>query len=265
MIITPYTAATAEDAPEQGEAFYDVWYRGRRDAVAVLDQDDFTYGPLLRLVAQHITPGTRMLDYGCGDGIVALFAAARGADVLGVDFSREAVARATAYVKAHAIANARFAQLEFRKVGALGPFDLVWASEVIEHVSDDVGLVAWIARQLRPDGTCILTTRLASDPGHRFRRWLRGRDWIDEADGHVRRYDAEGLTRILEGAGLRVVKVSTREGLIRTLIYKSWTGGKIFRVLSRFGAGRWSMDVADAAAVKLFGAMQLIVVAIKAA
>lgn len=58
MNITQHAAAP-EYAREQGEAFYDVWYRGRVDSLAVLDHDDFVYGPLLHLIARHIRPGTR--------------------------------------------------------------------------------------------------------------------------------------------------------------------------------------------------------------
>jgi SAM-dependent methyltransferase len=257
---------TPEPKPAaQGDAFYDVWYRGRIDPVTVPDEDDIVYGWLLRFLAKHITAGTRLLDYGCGDGIIALFAASRGADALGVDFSRGAIARASDYVQRHAIANARFEQVQSDAAGVAGaPFDVVWSSEVIEHVDDDSGLIRSMADVLRPDGICILTTRLARDPSHRLRKWLYGTDPIDLADGHVRRYDAAQLSRVVEGAGFQVLEITTREGFVRTFLYKSRTGGRILRRVRRYRIGRRLVDAADVIAARLFGPAQVIIVARKA-
>lgn len=47
----------------------------------------------LRLVAEMVTPGTRVLDVGCGDGeLLALLADARGVDARGIELSRQGVA-----------------------------------------------------------------------------------------------------------------------------------------------------------------------------
>ena len=47
----------------------------------------------LRLVAEMVTPGTRVLDVGCGDGeLLALLADTRGVDARGIELSRQGVA-----------------------------------------------------------------------------------------------------------------------------------------------------------------------------
>ena len=47
----------------------------------------------LRLVAEMVTPGSRVLDVGCGDGeLLALLAETRGVDARGIELSREGVA-----------------------------------------------------------------------------------------------------------------------------------------------------------------------------
>lgn len=68
---------------------------------------------------------------------------------------------------------------------------------------------------------------------------------------------------MLESAGLRREQVLTAEGLFRTFCYKYRTGGLIFRTLNRSAFGRWLMGRIDAAAVRVFGPAQLIVIAQK--
>lgn len=47
----------------------------------------------LKLVAEMVTPGSRVLDVGCGDGqLLALLAETRGVDARGIELSREGVA-----------------------------------------------------------------------------------------------------------------------------------------------------------------------------
>src|SRR5262245_57130653 len=55
-----------------------------------------------------ITPSTRVLDLGCGDGTTALPAARRGAAVLGVDIARNLVEAGNRRAKEQGLANLRF-------------------------------------------------------------------------------------------------------------------------------------------------------------
>jgi 2-polyprenyl-6-hydroxyphenyl methylase/3-demethylubiquinone-9 3-methyltransferase len=100
--------------------------------------------------------GKRVLDVGCGAGLLCEPLARLGADVTGVDAAAENVAAA----RAHAVGSG-FA-IEYR-VGELaeldlGCFDLVTAMEVLEHVADKPAFVAALAASLAPDGLLILST-----------------------------------------------------------------------------------------------------------
>ena len=109
--------------------------------------------------------GDALLDIGAGGGRHAFEAARRGAHVVPVDLSaadlKDAAAVLAAMVADGAIApdtavgciNGDAVQLPF----AAESFDRVIASEVMEHVPDDVAALAELTRVLRPGGTIAVT------------------------------------------------------------------------------------------------------------
>jgi SAM-dependent methyltransferase len=82
-------------------------------------------------------------------------------------------------------------------------FDLVVCQNVLEHIGDDGGAVAAMARALRPGGHLALI--VPAGPG------LYGP--LDEAYGHWRRYDEDTLRAVVAGAGLEVVELRPMNGL----------------------------------------------------
>jgi SAM-dependent methyltransferase len=76
-------------------------------------------------IHRHLAPGARVLDIGCGTGSDAIWFAAQGFDVTGVDVSAAMVTRAEAAAVA-ADSKARFHHGDVRAVAsALGSFDVV--------------------------------------------------------------------------------------------------------------------------------------------
>jgi SAM-dependent methyltransferase len=78
-----------------------------------------------------------------------------------------------------------------------GDRDLVVALNVVEHIEDDHGAVAAMARALRPQG--VLTLLVPAHPR------LYGP--LDRQYGHARRYTKDRLRAVVEGAGLTVVDI----------------------------------------------------------
>jgi len=99
--------------------------------------------------------GRRVLDAGCGGGLVARELAAAGAEVVGVDRSRGSlgVARRAAGTR-FAPAQGRLERLPF----AAGAFDAVVAADVLEHLPDLPAAVAELARVLAPGGSFVFDT-----------------------------------------------------------------------------------------------------------
>jgi len=98
--------------------------------------------------------GKRVLDVGCGGGILAESLAGEGAIVTGVDPSEKSLAVAREHARrsqlsidyrlatAETLASCRFTE----------PFDLVFAVDVLEHVGDPDATLAGIATALAPGG-----------------------------------------------------------------------------------------------------------------
>lgn len=159
------------------------WFRGRR---ALLE----------RLLRRHLPSGppASILDFGCGTGGNALTYAAFG-PVVGIEPDRNALRFASSRPAAARPYPITYA----RAVGTALPlrsasFDVVVASDVLEHIADDGAAAREIARVLKPRGVFVFSV-----PAH---PWL----WSahDEALWHQRRYRRPELLRLLASAGLEI-------------------------------------------------------------
>jgi ubiquinone/menaquinone biosynthesis C-methylase UbiE len=159
-----------------------------------------------RFLLGELRPGDRALDIGCGTGEFTAAMAQAGAEATGVDVAEAALRRA----------RSRHPELDFRLVpidGDLpfgdGSFDLVWASEVIEHVSDTARWLSEVRRVLAPGGRLLVTT-----PSHgRLRVALGGVERFSEPLGdHLHLYTKGSLGALLGEFGFREVRVRAVEG-----------------------------------------------------
>jgi 2-polyprenyl-6-hydroxyphenyl methylase/3-demethylubiquinone-9 3-methyltransferase len=110
--------------------------------------------------------GRRVLDAGCGGGLVARELAAAGAEVVGVDRSlgslgvaRRAVRRRGPEGVPRSIGSFRPTQGRLERLPfAGGSFDAVVAADVLEHLPDLPAAVAELARVLAPGGSFVFDT-----------------------------------------------------------------------------------------------------------
>jgi 2-polyprenyl-6-hydroxyphenyl methylase / 3-demethylubiquinone-9 3-methyltransferase len=98
--------------------------------------------------------GRRVLDAGCGGGLVARELAAAGAQVVGVDRSLGSLGVARRAVGSLLPAQGRLERLPF----ADGSFEAVVAADVLEHLADLPAAVAELARVLAPGGSLVFDT-----------------------------------------------------------------------------------------------------------
>lgn len=100
----------------------------------------------------------RVLDIGCGAGLVCEPLALRGARVTGIDAAEKNIAAARAHADGGGIAIDYRAGDPEQALGADERFDVVLLLEVVEHVDDVAALVAAAARRVAPGGLLVAST-----------------------------------------------------------------------------------------------------------
>ena len=154
-----------------------------------------------RFLLGHLTAGNHVLDVGCGPGTISADLAALVApgSVTGVDRSVDVVASASATYPD--VANLHFVvgdvyDLEFDDAS----FDVVYAHQVLQHLSDPVAALREMRRVLREGGLLAVrdadySTFTWSPVDRRFDRWLAlyhdvtNRNHADaDAGGHLATY-----------------------------------------------------------------------------
>lgn len=103
--------------------------------------------------------GRKVLDIGCGGGILAEGMAGLGAEVTGIDLSEKAlsVARLHLFESGHKV-DYLLCSAEALAEEMPGRFDTVTCMEMLEHVPDPASIVAACARLVKPGGHVFLST-----------------------------------------------------------------------------------------------------------
>ena len=103
--------------------------------------------------------GKRVLDVGCGGGILAEAMAARGAQVTGIDMGEAPLAVARLHGRESDI-EVDYRQLTAEELAEAEPgtFDVVTCMELLEHVPHPAGTVAACARLVKPGGDVFFST-----------------------------------------------------------------------------------------------------------
>jgi SAM-dependent methyltransferase len=159
------------------------WFRARRRLI-------------VSMLRTYFPQAESLLEIGCGtgyvlDGVRAAFPHVR---LVGTDLFAEGLEHARQRVPGVELVQADVKELAFAE-----EFDVAGAFDVLEHIDDDEGALAGLARAVRPGGGVMLLV-----PQHPS-LWSE----LDEIGRHHRRYTRRELTRKVAAAGLEVAFASS--------------------------------------------------------
>jgi SAM-dependent methyltransferase len=191
---------------------YDTYYHE-----ANLSVPDFIKRRLDEIVESFspLRSSNRLLDVGCGAGSLLEAARRAGWDAEGVELSLGAVEHLRS-------AGLRVFHGELAEAAyPSGYFDVVTASEIIEHVTDPRAMLAEIARILRPGGMFWGTT----PHGRGFSARALGLKWsMVSPPEHLQLFSLGGMRRMLGETGFRSARL-TSEGCNPFELYRVWRHG----------------------------------------
>jgi SAM-dependent methyltransferase len=181
-------------------AYYeDFW----RDAPA--DPEPWAWDARRRMLLAEARAGERVLDLGCGAGRFVAALTGAGADAVGVDVAEAALERARAVAPG---ADLRLLEPDGSIPLEHGSVDLVWCSEVLEHVADVGYLLAEVRRVLRPGGRLLVTVPYHGRVQAAAIALTRFEAHFDPLGQHLRFFTRRSLAATLEHAGLQPRRVA---------------------------------------------------------
>jgi len=156
--------------------------------------------------------GKKVLDVGCGGGILAEAMAARGAQVTGIDLGGKSLRVAQLHLlssKASVVYEEASAE-QFAETHA-GEFDVVTCMEMLEHVPDPSSAVAACARLARPGGQVFFSTINRNPKSYLFA--VIGAEYVLRllprgTHDYARFIKPSELSRWSRAAGLRTLEIT---------------------------------------------------------
>jgi len=201
----------------KGAELHDL-YRDMRDDDYLSEEPGrrATANRLLDLIGAHVPEG-RLLDVGCGHGLLLDEARGRGYETVGLELSREAAR------------HARSLDLDVRELpleafsessngDSPGEFDAIVLADVLEHLDDPVDAIDRCARLLRPSGVLCVVTPDPSSPTAR----LAGARWWGYLPAHTVLLPRRTLRELISARGL---VISADIPFVRTFAARRWVGG----------------------------------------
>jgi len=156
------------------------WFVARRDIIV----------KMLRNESKEL----KVLDIGCSSGLLIRDLNKTGfPNVRGIDISKDAV-NLSKSIKINSVTHSDAQKTKFRNQ----EFDIIIASDILEHLDDDKKALKEWCRILKKDGTLIVFT-----PAFKF-LWSSH----DAANQHKTRYTLSGLNKLLQEAGFKVISSS---------------------------------------------------------
>lgn len=154
----------------------------------------------LHAITMFPTPPRKILDVGCGTGVLAGILTDYGYDVTGIDISDSAIEKChekgiNAYVQDLS------EPFSFKE----REFDCILMSEVLEHIVDPIQVLRKLRAVLKPGGVMIITTPNSVFFTRRL-RYLIGKSSTETQNfSHLRFFSKKLLSSVVTAAGFQIV------------------------------------------------------------
>ena len=158
-----------------------------------MEQNHFWWVSRRELVTELVLncskePRHRILDVGCGTGVLAVELGRKGLNVLGIDVE-------FGDLRSSSASSVRFVQADYlSECGTLGKFDGVLALDVVEHFENESRVIKSLFENTKPGGMAIITV-----PAYRSLWTIH-----DDKNNHFRRYTRQQLASALRVGGFSV-------------------------------------------------------------
>lgn len=179
--------------------------------------------------ARFVPKINRLLDVGCGDGVIAYFVKDKVKELYGIDNSKQALLEAK-----NVGIRTKLVNLDTQKIPyAANFFDAVTCFDVIEHVYDPQKLVDNIYSVLKKQGTLILSTPNIRFSDHIYTLLVKGvfpKTSLDPQlydGGHIHFFTYKDIHRLLKKAGFS--KVIDEEIINKEK--RGWKGWLVQRII----------------------------------
>lgn len=182
--------------------------------------------------------GAKVLDFGCGSGVLVRELARVGFEAHGVEVSMDAVI----FGESQGVENLSVAsghRIGFRD----GEFDAFLALDVLEHIADEEWALREMERVLRPGGVAVIMV-----PAYMFLWGVQ-----DEVAHHYRRYTMGRVVGLVKGfTDFEVVRTSYFNTLLFLPIAAVRVASRVFGVRNRESDFDLSNDVLDRVCLFVF-------------
>lgn len=147
--------------PTINNSFYDDlhdrWHDCHDHPIALLRAENALRNPWVDLTVQDKQgPNRRILDVGCGGGLLSNYLAAQGHEAHGVDLSQQSLEIAKQRDQTHSVAYKRASAYELPYPDQY--FDAVCAMDLLEHVEQPGQVIREASRVLKPGGLFFFHT-----------------------------------------------------------------------------------------------------------
>lgn len=183
------------------EKYYEEYWADPKKAPP---NNDTTTSRRVQLLLETVGRGKRILDVGCGDGLITSKMSDNGNNVTGMDISRRALGEAERkyprikFVRASAEERYPFEDKEF---------DVLFAGDIIEHIADTWTALSEMHRVLKKKGILVLSTPIHNVIKNVILCFYGFSKHFDPTGPHLRFFTMKSLETLLDECGFRIVKI----------------------------------------------------------